>query len=194
MGRKRKKNNNKIIISAIASIILIITGYIVANYPDTINKIQTKYDETISAFKEETSNKKLETVTPVDGELAMYTLDVGQADSILFIQGDYVMLVDTGTKAKGDDVVKMLKDLQIEKIDLLIGTHPHDDHMGGMAKVINNFEIGTLYTPNTEKENITTVWYMDFLDAVDKNNINWQYAKYGDNIDFGEATIKVLRP
>ena len=67
--------------------------------------------------------------------------------------------------------VKYLQDLGIKKIDILIGTHPHDDHMGGMAKVIRKFEIGVLYTPDTSNNNITTSWYMDFLDAVDEKNV-----------------------
>ena len=104
------------------------------------------------------------------------------------------MLIDCGTKSKGDTVVKYLQDLGIKKIDILIGTHPHDDHMGGMAKVIRNFEIGALYAPDTSSNNITTSWYMDFLDAVDEKNVQWKYPKSGDSFSLGEADIKILAP
>ncbi len=112
----------------------------------------------------------------------------------MYIQKDKTMLIDCGTKSKGDTVVKYLQDLGIKKIDILIGTHPHDDHMGGMAKVIRNFEIGVLYTPDTSNNNITTSWYMDFLDAVDEKNVVWKYPKSGDSFSLGEADIKILAP
>lgn len=104
------------------------------------------------------------------------------------------MLIDCGTKSKGSTVVDYLKSLGISKIDFLIGTHPHDDHMGGMAEVIDNFEIGTLYTSDTSKNNITTSWYLNFLEAVEEKNVNWVYPKVGDTFELGEATIQILAP
>lgn len=118
----------------------------------------------------------------------------GNGDSLLFRQEDKVMLIDCGTKSKGDTVVSYLKGLGIEKIDILIGTHPHDDHMGGMSEVIREFEIGTIYTPDTSKESITTSWYMDFLDAVEERNVTWKYPKEGDVLELGEAVIQVMAP
>ena len=115
-------------------------------------------------------------------------------DSILFRQGEEVMLIDCGTKSKGDTVVEYLQALGIDTIDLLIGTHPHDDHMGGMAEVIRSFEIGTLYTPDTSQNNITTSWYIDFLEAVDEKDVNWIYPKVGDVFQLEEAVIQVLAP
>ena len=87
-----------------------------------------------------------------------------------------------------------MQNLGITSIDILIGTHPHDDHMGGMASVIRNFEIGVIYTPYTTNKNITTSWYMEFLDAVDEKNVEWKYPTVGENIKFGEADIQILAP
>ena len=115
-------------------------------------------------------------------------------DSILFRQENQVMLIDSGTKSKGDTVVHYLKDLGINKIDILIGTHPHDDHMGGMAEVIRNFEIENVYTPDTSKENITTSWYIDFLEAVNEKNVTLIYPKVGDILELGEASIQIMAP
>lgn len=66
--------------------------------------------------------------------------------------------------------------------------------MGGMAKIINNFNIGVLYTPDTYNKNITTSWYIEFLDSVEEKNVNWKYPNVGENIDFGEANIQILAP
>ena len=131
----------------------------------------------IGTWENEEKDKSEGLVNEVDGKLEMHTIDVGQGDSTLIIQGTNVMLIDCGTKAKGKEVVNYLKDLGINKIDFLIGTHPHDDHMGGMAEVIRSFEIGVLYAPDNSKDNITTSWYMDFLNAVDEKDIEWKYPK-----------------
>lgn len=139
---------------------------------DTMSSISNSI---VTTWKEETPTKK--ELKSVSGNLQMHTIDVGQGDSSLIIQGTNTCLIDCGTKSKGKDVVKYLKDLGIKKIDILIGTHPHDDHMGGMAEVIKSFEIGVIYTPNNENDNITTTWYMEFLNAVNENNVIWKYPK-----------------
>ena len=191
MGRKRKKN--KIKLSQILLILGIILFLCVVPYLQE-NEILEKIEQEYSKLVETSNTVEENTILPVEGELAMHVIDVGQADSILFMQKDWVMLVDCGTKSKGEDVVQYLQGLGIKKIDILVGTHPHDDHMGGMAKIIQNFEIGVLYTPDTSKENITTLWYMDFLEQVEEKNIEWKYPKTGDNISFGSASIQVLSP
>ena len=117
-----------------------------------------------------------------------------KADSILVMQENQVMLVDCGTRAKGSTVVNYLKQLGIDKIDVLVGTHFHDDHIGGMAEVIRNFEIGTLYTPNNLEEEITTYWYLDFLDAVDEKNVNWVYPEVGTSFSIGDASVQIIAP
>lgn len=76
----------------------------------------------------------------------------------------------------------------------MIGTHPHDDHMGGMAKVIENFDVGVLYAPDTSNKNITTSWYIELLTAIEEHNIQWKYPVAGENINFGEADIQILAP
>lgn len=107
--------------------------------------------------------------TEVSGTLEMYVIDVGQADAILFVQEDEVMLVDAGTRGAGDDVVKFLKELGIEEIDILIGTHPHEDHMGGMKKVLENFTVECFYFP--QRSDVTTKYYIDILEFVVENNV-----------------------
>lgn len=124
----------------------------------------------------------------------MHTIDVGQGDSSLIIQGKSIMLIDAGTKSKGKDVVKYLQNLGIKRIDVLVGTHSHDDHLGGMADVIRNFEVGVLYTSKGSDKNVTTSWYMDFLSAVDERKVPWKYLKAGDKFELGEAYVNVLAP
>lgn len=188
MGRKRKKKLSLIQV-VIGFIIMCILSYVSYHYEE----IETK----IESINQEQSNVNLtstEAVSIVEGELQMHTIDVGQGDSILLCEGENTMLVDSGTKANGKKVVEYLNALGINKIDVLVATHPHDDHMGGMAEIIKNFEIGTLYALDHSEDNITTIWYQEFLDAVINKNVNWVFPKVGDQIKLGQIIAEVIAP
>lgn len=126
----------------------------------------------------------------VEGTLQMYVIDVGQADSILFVQGDEVMLVDAGKIGTGKNVVELLNELGIEEIDILIGTHPHEDHMGGMTKVLENFTVKCFYFP--QRTDVTTNYYIDVLEFVGENKIPCGEADAGDIISLGDASVQFI--
>lgn len=137
----------------------------------------------------------------VDGTLEMHVIDVGQADCILIRQGDYTMLVDSGATKTAGEVVEYLQSLGITRIDVLVATHQHHDHIGGMEKIINNFEIGVIYMPNLKYERIDTKSYKSFQTSME----NWK--EEGENLVFfpeedgylthfplGQANVKILAP
>lgn len=202
MSKRKKKTNKKYVALFCIAIILILIciGAGASNINEATNAIAETAGAIGNSVIQTWTGKDLkETNSPseiknVSGKLEMHTIDVGQGDSTLFIQGTKTMLIDAGTKAKGKTVVEYLQKLGIKKIDVLIGTHPHDDHMGGMAEVINTFEIGKLYAPDNRNDNITTSWYMEFLDAVDEKKVGWKYPKVGETFDLGEAKVKILGP
>ena len=72
--------------------------------------------------------------------------DVGQADSTLVLCDGQTVLIDAGNTYDGKRIVDGIRDLGIKKIDYLIGTHVHEDHLGGMSYVIDNFDIGSTLT------------------------------------------------
>jgi len=130
----------------------------------------------------------------VDGELLLTMIDVGQADSFLFIQEGEVALIDCGTRSTGKDVVKHLKSLGITRIDYIFGTHPHDDHMGGMYDVITNFEIGKIIIPEIESGEVTTNWYMKLMNEINQGNYEVEYTEVGSMYNVGNASMKVIGP
>ena len=121
--------------------------------------------------------------------LKTYFFNVGQADSILIQNNEKNMLIDAGNNEDGEMLVNNLKQLNVEKIDYLIGTHPHEDHIGGMDNIINNFEIGTIYMPNV-KTNTKT--FEDVLDAVSNKNLKIETPKVNDTFLLGEVNCKIL--
>ena len=86
--------------------------------------------------------------TPAAGAGAFVCfIDAGQADSILLSSGEAVALIDAGEESGGGELTSKLRGLGVSKIDALIGTHPHSDHIGGMPAIIGAFEIGDIYFP-----------------------------------------------
>lgn len=191
MAKKRsKKSSNELIIKLIIAALFLLLSYF--GYQCNQIGFENTINNAISSLNNQ-NGIQIEKKN-VDGIIEVHTIDVGQADSILVMQGEQVMLIDCGTRAKGSIVVEYLKKLGITKIDVLVGTHTHDDHMGGIAEVIRNFEIGSLYAPDNSNDGITAFWYLDFLDAVLEKNVNWIYPKVGDTFKIGDADVQVLAP
>ena len=80
-------------------------------------------------------------------DLSVSFIDVGQGDSIFIVSGNSTMLIDTGERAQVEKVINFIERHDFSHIDVLVGTHPHSDHIGGMANIINRFEIGKIFMP-----------------------------------------------
>ena len=127
-----------------------------------------------------------------DGKLSVYFLDVGQGDSSLILFGEKTILIDAGEIDMGDRVVSDLKELGVTRIDLLVATHPHSDHIGGMQNVLDNFPVGQVLDSGMPHG---STLYERFLEKIDKKNIPFKVAVQGDTIDLDPALrIVVLSP
>lgn len=130
-------------------------------------------------------NKNIE----VNGNLEVYFIDVGQADSILIRNDSHNMLIDAGNNSDGDKLVNYFKSLGIEKFDYVVGTHPHEDHIGGMDDIINNFDIDNYYMPN--KITLTKT-FEDVLDALDSRKLKYTIPSIDDEFSLDDASFKVI--
>lgn len=119
-------------------------------------------------------------------------IDVGQGDAILLEVGEAVMLIDGGDNKTEEELVSYLNDKGITKIDYLIGTHPHADHIGGLDKVINAFEIGKIYMPKVAH---TSKTFEKVLLAAKNKNYKISTAKQGEAFTLGEQVqVEILSP
>ena len=132
------------------------------------------------------------TVPAFAENLAMHVIDVGQGDSI-FVQfpNGSTMLVDAGPGDAGPTVVRYLKDLGVRKIDILVLTHPHSDHLGGMKDVLDAFEIGKVWDSGYQHG---SGLQRRFLETIAKKKIRFGRPKAGFSERVGEAVIDVLAP
>lgn len=127
----------------------------------------------------------------VEGNSYVHYIDVGQGDCELIVASDgTTMLIDSGEKEYGAVVLGYLEDLGITRLDYVVATHPHSDHMGGLATVISSeLEIGKIYMPKVADDYVpTTKTYENFLQAVANKNMRISKAE-NTSFDFGDGKI-----
>ena len=115
---------------------------------------------------------------------------VGQADCTLIMQNNSTMLIDSGNSADGDNVVNAIKALGIEKLDVVIGTHVHEDHIGSMSDIIDNFEVGKFYLPYNATS--TTSFYKRLLKSLTIKNMGIEEAVIGEKFNIGNAECEIM--
>ena len=124
----------------------------------------------------ETDNKASASTFSGD-TLRVNYIDVGQGDSIFIeLPNKETMLIDAGESYEADNVINYIKNLGISKIDYIVGTHPHTDHIGGLEEVINTFDIGSIYMP---KATSTSKTYLDLLTTISDKGLSVKTAKSG---------------
>lgn len=124
-------------------------------------------------------------------ELTVTYLDVGQADCTVLQCGGYTMMIDGGGRGTAEEVIEAAKGLGIEKLDYVVATHSHEDHIGGLPKVIRAFAVGTVVY---RKEDNDSKIYGDFNDAVKESGAKIIVPKPGVSFEFGNALVEIYAP
>lgn len=124
-------------------------------------------------------------------EMQVHFIDVGQGDSILIESpSGKTMLIDGGVKGAGQQIVSYLKELGIDKLDIVVATHPDADHIGGLIPVLDNMTIEQFYDSGKVH---TSQTFEEMLTRIDEKNIPYHVPKIGDDIEFDkDVNVKVL--
>lgn len=130
-----------------------------------------------------------------DSNFSIYYLDVGQGDCTIIKSNESVMMIDTSTKNHTLDIQEALMSLSIDKIDYLVITHQHDDHMGSAKDIIDKYEVKNIIMPKLSEINmVTTTSYENLLKSIANKKINAIPATVGESFWLGDATIQILSP
>lgn len=121
--------------------------------------------------------------------LKVYFLDVGQADSILMIQQKEAILIDAGNNEDGKKVVKLIQEKGIEKLNYVIGTHPHEDHIGGLDDVIREIDCEKIYLPKIQANTKT---YEDVLKAIQEKDKKINSFQKGETFLIGQSKAEIM--
>lgn len=123
----------------------------------------------------------------------VHFLDVGQADcEFIELPNGQTMLIDAGDNGTENDVIGYISALGYDAIDYVVATHPHADHIGGMAEVLDRFEIGKIYMP---RKSHTSKTFEDMLTVIQNKNISLNAAETGVSIlSDGDLNISILSP
>jgi beta-lactamase superfamily II metal-dependent hydrolase len=145
------------------------------------------------AFYYSVNNKNIaETIPlPEEGEIRVCFLDVGQGDSTLIQTKDNTVLIDAREYSARNAVLSNLRDAGVGTIDILVATHPHDDHIGAMAAVVDEFDIKQVLMPDAVSN---TKAFENLLDSIEKKGIEITVPSVGDQYTAGIISLKVLAP
>lgn len=127
-----------------------------------------------------------------DDGMKVHFLNVGQADSTLITCGEHAMLIDAGNNDDEEPILNYIQNKAgLTHLDYVIGTHPHEDHIGSLDSVIEAFSVDTVMLPNVTANTRT---FQDVLTAIDEKGLSITVPEVGETYSLGYASFTVLGP
>ncbi|MER2147657.1 MAG: ComEC/Rec2 family competence protein [Ruminococcus sp.] len=128
-----------------------------------------------------------------EGKLIVHFLDVGQGDAIFIeLPNGKTMLVDAGENFHGQGIIDYVQTIGYQKLDYVVATHPHEDHIGSMPYIVRNFEIGSIYMPDVTANTAT---FESLLKAIKAKGLRVKNGRTGVHIiKDGELTADIIAP
>lgn len=177
MAQRKKGTKSKKLIVSILTVIVVL--------------VLSLFSEQLKPLFEplEVSNAK------IDSEFSVHFINVGQGDCTLIKTPDGNILIDAGENGYETTVLDYLEVQGVDSLKYLVATHPHSDHIGGVAEVLDAVETENIIMPRLSKSNTpTTVTYEKMLTAIQNSGAKVISAKPRNEYSCGGADFTVLAP
>ncbi len=125
------------------------------------------------------------------GYLTVHYIDVDQADCMLLIAGDTTVLIDGGNTGTSREVVSYLQRYGVEELDLVVNTHPHGDHLGGIPAVLAKIPVETVWCST---DTYDSYLFADFKELINEQDAQFQIPAPGTVFQRDALSIQVLGP
>lgn len=126
---------------------------------------------------------------------SIHFIDVGQGDCTLVMSGEETLLIDAGENGHETEVLNYLRSMKIDKLDYIIATHQHSDHIGGIPEVLEEYDADNIIMPRlTKAQTPTNSTYKAFLKALQNSDAKIISAKPGLKYSLGDAEFEILGP
>ena len=178
-----KIEHKKLLRKFLVLFLVLLVTYFFDNTIDNINLTDNKNVEL-----KQVDNQINETIDG-NANFKIYFLDVGEADSILIENNGEYALIDAGNNEDGKNLVEFFNTLGITNFKYVIGTHGHEDHIGGMDNIIKNFNIEHFYMPDVLVNNKT---FEEIIDNLDKKGIEYETPLIDSTFTMAESKFTVL--
>lgn len=125
--------------------------------------------------------------------MELHFIDVGQGDCTLLLCGEFAVLVDGGEYENGLKIVEYMKDHGVEKLDLMVASHRHQDHIGGLTAVLEQMTVDEiLINPQGVSEDVDTFAEQQFLQIAQENEVLLNIAQEDMTYQFSDMQLTVL--
>lgn len=128
----------------------------------------------------------------IPGKLQVHFFDVGQGDATLIITPDEkTILIDAGPNSKQDQLLGYLDALGVDRLDFLIFTHPHEDHIGGGDVVVQTRDVGRILMPDFSSSSST---FTKLLTVIEEKDIEIEPVEHGNVYTLSECKFTIYGP
>lgn len=122
----------------------------------------------------------------------VHFIDIGQGDATFIEIMGQTMLIDAGEKEHAEKIIEYLRSYDVDRLDYVIATHPHEDHIGGMGDVLEAFEVRSFYMPD---KHLVTKSFQHMMSEVERQGLEPIYIKGGMNLEFSkDIRMEFLSP
>lgn len=153
--------------------------------------VAVRSDNSASSSTEEQTNQGTTSSTPIDGDMTVTFIDVGQGDATLIQTSTDTVLMDTGSHTARESLLNALGNAGVTKIDYLILTHPDEDHIGNGNTIVDTYPVECVLAPDMDSD--TKAWNITKA-AIEEKSIPVEHPMIDTEYALGDASMLVITP